>query len=383
MGPMPATTRWRFPVLTPPAWPRKGAEKQLREYGQYLDLRSDVVSAVSRSTRDCRRLRAAPTCLWPTPAGCMDSVPAERDPLFDRLEILVLDESRSHARHGLHPRTSRKPGAAAGQTPETCCSHATFNPLDPQVGPRAAAPARPGQTAGHPEKRAGAAVEQVMTPCDMARKGDLISHLIRSKQLQRCWCLAHQTRSQPARRPSQSGSISAWPSTHKARGPAPAPLAGFKKARWPRSWWHRPGRPAASDIEQLPHVVNLDLPRSPKIMCTGRPTGRAGQSAHALSLVAAEEHENYCARLEKVDRAQSLAPQKCRASSPPIHSGHPSISAVVAARAQPLGEAGSFSAADQPEAPAGSMPPSQRLLPHHSLRQPALLQGTAAAGQGA
>jgi ATP-dependent RNA helicase RhlE len=46
------------------------------------------------------------------------------------------------------------------------------------------------------------------------------------------------------------------------------------------------------DIEQLPHVVNLDLPNVAEdyVHRIGR-TGRAGQSGHALSLVAAEEHE--------------------------------------------------------------------------------------------
>jgi ATP-dependent RNA helicase RhlE len=46
------------------------------------------------------------------------------------------------------------------------------------------------------------------------------------------------------------------------------------------------------DIEQLPHVVNLDLPNVAEdyVHRIGR-TGRAGQTGHALSLVAAEEHE--------------------------------------------------------------------------------------------
>ena len=44
------------------------------------------------------------------------------------------------------------------------------------------------------------------------------------------------------------------------------------------------------DIQQLPHVVNLDLPNVAEdyVHRIGR-TGRAGETGHAISLVAAEE----------------------------------------------------------------------------------------------
>ena len=44
------------------------------------------------------------------------------------------------------------------------------------------------------------------------------------------------------------------------------------------------------DIQQLPHVVNLDLPNVAEdyVHRIGR-TGRAGETGHAVSLVAAEE----------------------------------------------------------------------------------------------
>jgi ATP-dependent RNA helicase RhlE len=53
------------------------------------------------------------------------------------------------------------------------------------------------------------------------------------------------------------------------------------------------------DIEDLPHVVNFELPGVPEdyVHRIGR-TGRAGASGEALSLVCAEEHE----RLEAIER---------------------------------------------------------------------------------
>ena len=53
------------------------------------------------------------------------------------------------------------------------------------------------------------------------------------------------------------------------------------------------------DIEDLPHVINFDLPNSPEdyVHRIGR-TGRAGASGEAISLVSPEEHE----RLEAIEK---------------------------------------------------------------------------------
>jgi ATP-dependent RNA helicase RhlE len=57
------------------------------------------------------------------------------------------------------------------------------------------------------------------------------------------------------------------------------------------------------DIEDLPHVVNFDLPNSPEdyVHRIGR-TGRAGASGEAISLVSPEEHE----RLEAIEKVIKL-----------------------------------------------------------------------------
>jgi ATP-dependent RNA helicase RhlE len=57
------------------------------------------------------------------------------------------------------------------------------------------------------------------------------------------------------------------------------------------------------DIEDLPHVVNFELPGAPEdyVHRIGR-TGRAGASGEAISLVCAEEHE----RLEAIEKTIRL-----------------------------------------------------------------------------
>jgi ATP-dependent RNA helicase RhlE len=61
------------------------------------------------------------------------------------------------------------------------------------------------------------------------------------------------------------------------------------------------------DIEDLPHVVNFELPNSPEdyVHRIGR-TGRAGASGEAISLVCAEEHE----RLAAIEKTIKLSIQK-------------------------------------------------------------------------
>jgi ATP-dependent RNA helicase RhlE len=57
------------------------------------------------------------------------------------------------------------------------------------------------------------------------------------------------------------------------------------------------------DIEDLPHVVNFELPGAPEdyVHRIGR-TGRAGATGEAISLVCAEEHE----RLEAIEKTIRL-----------------------------------------------------------------------------
>jgi ATP-dependent RNA helicase RhlE len=77
------------------------------------------------------------------------------------------------------------------------------------------------------------------------------------------------------------------------------------------------------DIEDLPHVVNFELPGAPEdyVHRIGR-TGRAGASGEAISLVCAEEHE----RLEAIEKTVRLSiPRKIVPGFEPELSVAPSI----------------------------------------------------------
>jgi ATP-dependent RNA helicase RhlE len=84
------------------------------------------------------------------------------------------------------------------------------------------------------------------------------------------------------------------------------------------------------DIEDLPHVVNFELPGVPEdyVHRIGR-TGRAGASGEAISLVCAEEHE----RLDAIEKTIRLSiPRKIVPGFEPDLSVAPSMMSKPAAR---------------------------------------------------
>jgi len=163
---------------------------------------------------------------------------------------------------------------------------------------------------------------------------------------------------------------------NKSQGAPPAPWPGFKNRRDARAGGHRPAA-RASTIEQLPHVGESGPATSRKnyVHRIGR-TAAPGQSGHALSW-AAEEHE-----LLRADRKgiASLARQEVPGFSPPPSlSGHPSISAVVAAKGAAWG--GGRSGADRGGPRPGRYAASQRPSPAPFLAQPGPPQDKPAGGR--
>jgi ATP-dependent RNA helicase RhlE len=144
-----------------------------------------------------------------------------------------------------------------------------------------------------PENRTAATVEHLLHPCDMARKPDLLCHLIRSNNWQQVLVFSRTKHgaNRIADRLSQEGITAAAIHGNKSQGARTRALSGFKSGEV-QVLVATDIAARGIDIHQLPHVVNLDLPNQAEdyVHRIGR-TGRAGCNGHAVSLVAAEEHE--------------------------------------------------------------------------------------------
>jgi ATP-dependent RNA helicase RhlE len=127
----------------------------------------------------------------------------------------------------------------------------------------------------------------------MDRKPDLLSHLIRSNDWEQVLVFSRTKHgaNRLTERLIRDGLPAAALHGNKSQGARTRALSGFKSGEL-RVLVATDIAARGIDIQQLPHVVNLDLPNVAEdyVHRIGR-TGRAGCEGHAVSLVAAEEHE--------------------------------------------------------------------------------------------
>jgi ATP-dependent RNA helicase RhlE len=276
-------------VLTPTRELAAQVAESVVAYGRYLDLRSDVVFGGVSPNPQINRLRHGTDVLVATPGRLMD-LHQQRALRLDQVEILVLDEADRMLDMGFI-RDIRRILSLLPAKRQNLLFSATFSPEIRRLAQGLLH--SPVQLQATPENQAAPLVEQVLHPCDMARKADLLSHLIRSNDWQQVLVFSRTKHgaNKVAERLEKEGLSAAAIHGNKSQGARTRALAGFKSGEV-RVLVATDIAARGIDIHQLPHVVNLDLPNVAEdyVHRIGR-TGRAGQNGHAISLVAAEEHE--------------------------------------------------------------------------------------------
>ena len=288
-GPRARAGQVRALVLTPTRELAAQVAESVVAYGRYLDLRSDVVFGGVSPNPQINRLRHGTDVLVATPGRLMD-LHQQRALRLDQVEILVLDEADRMLDMGFI-RDIRRILSLLPAKRQNLLFSATFSPEIRRLAQGLLH--SPVQLQATPENQAAPLVEQVLHPCDMARKADLLSHLIRSNDWQQVLVFSRTKHgaNKVAERLEKEGLSAAAIHGNKSQGARTRALAGFKSGEV-RVLVATDIAARGIDIHQLPHVVNLDLPNVAEdyVHRIGR-TGRAGQNGHAISLVAAEEHE--------------------------------------------------------------------------------------------
>jgi len=285
----PARHPVRALVLTPTRELAMQIAESVATYGKYVPLRSAVVYGGVPIDPQIKELRGGIEILVATPGRLMDHM-GQRTVNLSQVEVLVLDEGDRMLDMGFIPDI-RKIVAVLPSRSQTMLFSATFSDEIRRLASEFLT--NPAIVEVARRNTAAETVEQVLYPVDRERKEDLLLYLIRRDHMEQVLIFTrtklaasrlasyldrrgvaavaiHSDRSQPERTRAledfKTGEVTCLVATDVAsRG---------------------------LDIEELPYVVNFELPFEPQdyIHRIGR-TGRAGASGVAISLVCMDEVE--------------------------------------------------------------------------------------------
>ncbi len=279
----------------------------VRDYGRRLPLRSSVIFGGVKIGPQIEHLRRGADIVVATPGRLLDHV-SQRTIDLSAVEILVLDEADRMLDMGFIHDIRRVIGLLP-KARQTLLFSAT---LSSEIRKLAATMQRdPVHIDVKPETTTAEGVSQLAyaVPADIKRP--VLSKLIRDggwRQVLVFTRTKHRA-NRVARHLEDDGIASAAIHGNKSQNARTRALADFKAGRV-RVLVATDIAARGLDIEQLPHVVNFELPNVPEdyVHRIGR-TGRAGMTGEAVSLVAPDE-QGYLRDIErllgtKVPRAQA------------------------------------------------------------------------------
>lgn len=257
------------------------------QYGKYLNVRSAVVFGGVKINPQMMKLRGGVEILVATPGRLLDLF-SQRAVRFDELSTLVLDEADRMLDMGfihdirkimsLLPRNRQTLLFSATFSNEICQLTKDFlkNPVEISVAPR---------------NIAAVSVSQTIHPVDKARKAELLSHLIRFQDWDQALIFSRTKHgaNKLVKLLAVDGIDAAAIHGNKSQSQRTKALSDFKVGKV-RILVATDIAARGIDIDQLPIVVNFDLPDVPEdyVHRIGR-TGRAGSIGQAISLVSADE----------------------------------------------------------------------------------------------
>ncbi len=281
--------RVRALIVTPTRELAAQVEESVITYGKHMPLTSTVIFGGVKINPQISQLRKGVDILVATPGRLLDHVQQGTLDLSG-VEILVLDEADRMLDMGFI-RDIRKILALLPKKRQNLLFFATFSDEMKKLAdsllnaPVLIEVAR--------RNTAHESIEQVIHPVDRQRKRELLSFLIRSEKWQQV--LVFTRTKHGANKLSQQlehdGIRSAAIHGNKSQGARTRALSDFKHGDV-RVLVATDLAARGLDIDQLPHVVNFELPNVSEdyVHRIGR-TGRAGSEGKAISLVCVDEQK--------------------------------------------------------------------------------------------
>ena len=276
-------------VLTPTRELAAQVEDSIKTYGRHLPLKSAVIFGGVKINPQIDKLRRGVDVLVATPGRLLDHA-RQKTVDLSRVEILVLDEADRMLDMGfIHDIKKIMALLPTRANRQNLLFSATFSNEIKKLS---------HQLLNHPElvevARRNAPIElidQKVHPVDKNRKRELLSHMIGAGNWKQVLVFTRTKHgaNRLAKQLAMDGLSATAIHGNKSQGARTRALADFKQGVV-RILVATDIAARGLDIDQLPHVVNFELPNVPEdyVHRIGR-TGRAGNEGTAVSLVCFEE----------------------------------------------------------------------------------------------
>ncbi len=276
-------------VLTPTRELAAQVAESIKTYGKHVPYTSTVIFGGVGINPQLATIRKGVDIVIATPGRLLD-IAGQKGIDFSALECLILDEADRMLDMGfIHD--IKKLMKLMPQKRQTLLFSATFSPEIKKLAsgllndPVLVEVARQNTTAEQ--------ISQVVHYVDKGRKRELLSQLIKAKDWRQVLVFTRTKHgaNKLTKQLEEYGVSAAAIHGNKSQGARTKALASFK-ANEIRVLVATDIAARGIDIDQLPHVVNYELPNVPEdyVHRIGR-TGRAGQSGEAVSLVCVDEHK--------------------------------------------------------------------------------------------
>jgi ATP-dependent RNA helicase RhlE len=301
-------------VLTPTRELAAQVADSVAMYGKYLNLRSTVVFGGVKINPQMMKLRGGVDILVATPGRLLDLY-QQNAMQFSQLEVLILDEADRMLDMGfIHD--IRKILNVLPAKRQNLMFSATFSDDIRELAKGIVND--PVEISVTPKNSTAKTVKQWIHPVDKKQKPSLLVELIYKHKWEQVLVFS--------RTKHGANKLTTFLEKHsikaaaihgnKSQGARTRALAEFKDGKV-RVLVATDIAARGLDIEQLPQVVNIDLPNVPEdyVHRIGR-TGRAGATGQAISLVSADEFQ----QLSDIERLiQKLLPRELVDGYEPIH----------------------------------------------------------------